>query len=119
MHSNIVRLPQNHGGPLHYLGNRYLTLPDLTGHMSPDTSWLNEHFSVLLANKKGQKYKKAIEPFAGSASWSMAAMEVGIAEEYIINDSNKILINIRVANEFSINIKKYLKRNSMRSCYVA
>lgn len=93
MSSNSIQLNQNHGGPLHYLGNRYLTLPDLTGHMSPDTSWLNEHFPVLLANNKGQKYKKAIEPFAGSASWSMAAMEIGLAEEYIINDSNKILIN--------------------------
>ncbi|HFL2411813.1 DNA adenine methylase [Legionella pneumophila] len=93
MRTRIIQLTQNHGGPLHYLGNRYLTLPDLTGHMSPDNSWLNEHFSVLLANNKGQKYKKAIEPFAGSASWSMAAMEVGIAEKYIINDSNKILIN--------------------------
>ncbi|KTD55559.1 Modification methylase DpnIIA [Legionella santicrucis] len=93
MNSIIVQLTQNHGGPLHYLGNRYLTLPDLTGHMSPDTSWLNEHFSILLANTKGRKYKKAIEPFSGSASWSMAAMEIGLAEEYIINDSNKILIN--------------------------
>ncbi|HAT1863887.1 TPA: DNA adenine methylase [Legionella pneumophila] len=93
MNPSAIQLTQNHGGPLHYLGNRYLTLPDLTGHMSPDTSWLNEHFSVLLANNKGQKYKKAIEPFAGSASWSMAAMEVGLAEKYIINDSNKILIH--------------------------
>lgn len=93
MSAKNIYLTQNHGGPLHYLGNRYLTLPDLTGHMSPDTSWLNEHFSVLLANNKGQKYKKAIEPFAGSASWSMAAMEVGLAEEYLINDSNKILIH--------------------------
>ncbi len=93
MNPRSIQLTQNHGGPLHYLGNRYLTLPDLTGHMSPDTSWLNEHLSVLLANNNGQKYKKAIEPFAGSASWSMAAMEIGLAEEYIINDSNKILIN--------------------------
>ncbi|HAT9060358.1 TPA: DNA adenine methylase [Legionella pneumophila subsp. pneumophila] len=93
MHANKIQLTQNHGGPLHYLGNRYLTLPDLTGHMSPDRSWLHEHFAVLLANNNGQKYKKAIEPFAGSASWSMAAMEIGLAEEYLINDSNKILIN--------------------------
>ncbi|WP_061637573.1 DNA adenine methylase, partial [Legionella pneumophila] len=34
------------------------------------------------------------EPFSGSASWSLAAMEVGLAEEYIVNDSNKVLINI-------------------------
>jgi len=94
MNPRSIQLTQNYGGPLHYLGNRYLTLPDLTGHMSPNTSWLNEHLSVLLANNNGQKYKKAIEPFAGSASWSMAAMEIDLAEEYIINDSNKILINL-------------------------
>ena len=92
MHPYTIHLAQNHGGVLHYLGNRYLTLPDLTGHMRPDNSWLNEHFSVLLANNQGQKYKKAIEPFAGSASWSMAAVEIGFAEEYIINDSNKVLM---------------------------
>ncbi|HDO7949063.1 TPA: DNA adenine methylase [Legionella pneumophila] len=116
MNPNTIQLTQNHGGPLHYLGNRYLTLPDLKGHMSPDTSWLNEHFAVLMANNKGQKYKKAIEPFAGSASWSMAAMEVGLAEEYIINDSNKILINtlqlikdnpVLVKESYSALVKKY------------
>jgi len=27
--------------------------------------------------------------------------------------------DIRVANEFSVNVKKYLQKNPMRSCYVA
>ncbi|HFL2714595.1 TPA: DNA adenine methylase [Legionella pneumophila] len=88
-----IHLTPNYGGPLHYLGNRFLTLPDLTGHMHTDTDWLNEHFSVLFENNKGKKYKTAVEPFAGSASWSIAAMELGLADEYIINDSNEILIN--------------------------
>ncbi|VEG92542.1 Modification methylase DpnIIA [Legionella spiritensis] len=88
-----IKLNENHGGPLRYLGNRYLSLPEVSGHMRVDNSWLNEHFSVLLANNRGQKYKRTFEPFAGCASWSLAAMEIDLAEEYIINDSNKILIN--------------------------
>ena len=90
---NIVKLAETHGGPLHYLGNRFLTLPDKSGHMRADNSWLNELLSIIKYNNHGKKYRKAIEPFAGSASWSLAAMEVGLAEEYVINDSNKILMN--------------------------
>lgn len=88
-----AKLAKNHGGPLHYLGNRYLSLPDRTGHMFPDTTWLDEHFEIIMGHRLGKKYKRAIEPFAGSASWSLAAMEIGLAEEYIINDSNHILMN--------------------------
>ncbi len=90
---NVVKLAETHGGPLHYLGNRFLTLPNKSGHMHADNSWLNELFSIIKHNNHGKKYRKAVEPFAGSASWSLAAMEVGLADEYIINDSNRILIN--------------------------
>ena len=111
-----VQLMENHGGPLHYLGNRYLTLPDITGRMLPDNAWLNEHFSILLANTQGKKYKRALEPLAGSASWSMAAMELGLAEEYIINDSNSVLIHTLqlikdnptlVKETYAVLVKKY------------
>lgn len=92
--TNNIKLALNNGGPLHYLGNRYLCLPDLSGHMAVDHSWLLEFFSIILANKRSaKKYRKCFEPFAGSASWSLAAMELQIAEEYIINDSDNILIN--------------------------
>lgn len=116
MDSCNIKLSKNHGGPLHYLGNRYLSLPDISGRMFPDNSWLNEHFSVLLANNEGKKYKRTFEPFAGCASWSLAAMEIGLAEEYVINDSNKILINtLRLIKEkpelvkqsYSLLIKDY------------
>ncbi len=86
-------LSKNHGGPLHYLGNRFLSLPDISGHMHPDNTWLNEHFSIILFNNGGKKYKRCIEPMSGSASWSLAAMEIGLADEYIINDSDNILID--------------------------
>ena len=79
--------------PLHYLGNRFLTLPDKSGRMYPDSSWLNALFAIIAHNNSGKKYQRCIEPFSGSASWSLAAMEVDFAEEYIINDSNKTLIN--------------------------
>lgn len=92
MKQNYLKLARNHGGPLHYLGNRFLTLPDLSGHMQPDNSWLEELFLVLRSKQK-KKYKTCFEPFAGCASWSMAAMEFDIAEEYIINDSNQVLIH--------------------------
>lgn len=88
---DIIPLNKNHGGPLHYLGNRFLSLPNTSGHMHPDNSWLNEHFSIIQFNN-GKKYKRCIEPFSGCASWSLAAMEIGLAEQYIINDSDKILI---------------------------
>ena len=61
--------------------------------MRPDNTWLNEHFSIILFNNGGKKYKRCIEPMSGSASWSLAAMELGLADEYIINDSDKVLIN--------------------------
>lgn len=82
-----------HNHPLHYLGNRFLTLPDKSGRMYPDDTWLNELFTLIVHNHPTQ-YKRCIEPFSGSASWSLAAMEVGFAEEYIINDSNKALVNM-------------------------
>ncbi len=91
MNKHDIQLNKNHGGPLH--GNRFLSLPDVSGHMCPDNTWLNEHFSIILFNNDGKKYKRCIEPLSGSASWSLAAMEVGLADEYIINDSDKILIN--------------------------
>lgn len=93
MNKHDIQLNKNHGGPLHYLGNRFLSLPDVSGHMCPDNTWLNEHFSIILFNNGGKKYKRSIEPLSGSASWSLAAMEVGLADEYIINDSDNILIN--------------------------
>ncbi len=88
---DIIRLNKNYGGPLHYLGNRFLSLPNTLGHMHPDNSWLIELFSIIQFNN-GKKYKRCIEPFSGCASWSIAAMEIGLAEQYIINDSDKILI---------------------------
>lgn len=93
MNKHGVQLTKNYGGPLHYLGNRFLSLPDVSGHMRPDNTWLNEHFSIILFNNGGKKYKHCIEPLSGSASWSLAAMEVGLADKYIINDSDNILIN--------------------------
>jgi hypothetical protein len=99
MNKHDIQLNKNHGGPLHYLGNRFLSLPDVSGHMCPDNTWLNEHFSIILFNNGGKKYKRCIEPLSGSASWSLAVMEVGLADEYIINDSDKILTdNFQVKN---------------------
>lgn len=89
---NAVQFSKNYGGPLHYLGNRFLSLPDTSGHMHLDHDWLKEHFSIIQFNNDGKKYKRCIEPFSGCASWTIAAMELGLAEQYIINDSDKILI---------------------------
>lgn len=89
---NSIQFSKNYGGPLHYLGNRFLSLPDTSGHMHPDNNWLKEHFSIIQFNKDGKKYKRCIEPFSGCASWTIAAMELGLAEQYIVNDSDKILI---------------------------
>jgi site-specific DNA-adenine methylase len=61
--------------------------------MIVDHSWLFELFLLIFANTTGKKYRRCFEPFAGSASWSLAAMECGLAEEYIINDSDSVLIN--------------------------
>lgn len=83
----------NNGGPLHYLGNRNLSLPDSSGRMKVDLSWFNEHFLIMLEHCKGRKFKKCFDPFSGCASWSLIAMELKIAEEYIINDSDAALIN--------------------------
>lgn len=43
---NVVQFNTNHGGPLHYLGNSFLSLPDTSGHMRPDSNWFKEHFSI-------------------------------------------------------------------------
>ncbi len=91
MPSKKINLSKNAGGPLHYLGNRYLSLPDLSGHMKVDLGWLQEIFSII--SNANHTYRKSYEPFSGSASWSLAAMECGLAEEYVINDSDSALIN--------------------------
>ena len=41
-----IQITKNHGGPLHYLGNRFLSLPDVSGHMRPDSNWFKEHFCL-------------------------------------------------------------------------
>lgn len=92
MNQYAFTFSKNYGRPLHYLGNRFLSLPNASGHMVPDNTWLKELFSLIQFNTKGKKYKRCIEPFAGSASWSLAAMEIGFADEYVINDSDAILI---------------------------
>ena len=126
MQQQNVQLAANHGGPLHYLGNRFLTLPDTSGHMHPDLSWLEEHFSVLKANQK-EKYRRCIEPFSGSASWSLAAMELDLSEEYIINDSNHILINtlqlIRdnpqaIKESYSLLVEQYNQTASKKQFFI-
>jgi len=89
-----IMLNNLYGGPVHYLGNRSLSLPDNSGYMKIDRSWLIEQFEIVFANNQGKKYARSIEPFAGSASWSLAAMELELAEEYVINDSDKALINV-------------------------
>lgn len=113
---HAVAFAKNHGRPLHYLGNRFLSLPDASGHMVPDNTWLNELFSFIQFNTKGKKYKRCIEPFAGSASWSLAAMEIGFADEYVINDSDAILIGtlqciqnnpLLIKEEYSSLLKQY------------
>ena len=97
----------HYGGPLHYLGNRFLSLPNISGQMHPDNSWLNEQFSVIQFNHR-EKYKRCIEPFAGCASWSIAAMEIGFAERYVINDSDKVLIGtLKLIKDDSERIKKH------------
>lgn len=103
--SNSKFLNPNHGGPLHYLGNRFLSLPDISGNMHVDFSWLQDMFTILGANKKS--YVRCIEPFSGSASWTIAAMEAGIAKEYIINDSDEVLVNShRLIKDFPDKIKQ-------------
>lgn len=87
------QLSDNKGGPLHYIGNRNLTWPMQSGLMLVEKEILSDHFAVILKNCKFKKFKKCYEPFAGSASWSLAAMELELAEEYIINDSDQVLIN--------------------------
>jgi site-specific DNA-adenine methylase len=124
---NTIQFPENHGGPLHYLGNRFLMLPDVSGHMHPDNSWLNELFTIIQANTNGKKYKRCLEPLSGSASWSLAAMELELAEEYIINDSDRILINtlqlIRdkpdlVKKEYAIQLQGYNSSKSKKNYFV-
>lgn len=96
MHLDNLRLTQNHGGPIHYLGNRYLSLPHLSGHMRVDQRWLIEFFTIISQNTHGKKYRKCFEPFSGSASLTTAAMEFGLAEEYVINDSDDVLIQTHI-----------------------
>lgn len=122
-----IKLAKNHGGPLHYLGNRFLSLPDVSGHMHPDNSWLNEHFSIIKFNNAGKKYKRCIEPLSGSASWSLAAMEIQLAEEYIINDSDKILIHtlqlikdkpVLIKKEYALLIRQYHNSASKKEFFL-
>ena len=87
------QLSDNKGGPLYYIGNRNLTWPMQNGLMVVEKELLRDHFAVILENCKFKKFKRSYEPFAGSASWSLAAMELNLAEEYIINDSDEVLIN--------------------------
>lgn len=89
MHSQSSHHLKDKGGPLHYLGNRNLSLPDVAGRMTYDPTWLNQLFSIIYT---GKKFKRCFEPFAGCASFSFAAMEREIAEEYVINDSDSALI---------------------------
>ncbi len=86
-------LSKNKGGLLHYLGNRNLTLPMHSGRMEIDKNLLDDHFAVIIANSQGKKFKRCFDPLSGSASWSLAAMELGLADQYIINDSDEALIN--------------------------
>lgn len=86
-----IHFAKNHGGPLHYFGNLFLSC-DALGHMHSDCNWLKELFSIIQFNTHGKKYKRCIEPFSGCASWSIAAMELGLADQYVINDSDKTLI---------------------------
>lgn len=127
MNQNICNLPKNHGGPIHYLGNRFLSLPDLSGHMRPDNRWLNEIFSIILTNTKGQKFNRCFEPFAGSASWSLAAMELKLADEYVINDSDEMLINThrlirdepeKVKEIYKILLMDYTKTSSKKDFFL-
>ncbi len=121
MKGNDVTFKKNNGGPFHYLGNRFLSLPNSSGRMTPDMHWLNELFSVILFNTHGKKFKRSFEPFAGCASWSIAAMELGIAEEYIINDSDEVLVNTlrlikdnpeEIKDSYTTLVEKYLSSNS-------
>lgn len=93
MNPQYIEFPKNNGGALYYFGNRNLTLPDFDGHMKVDTLWLKETFSIITENRKGKKFNRCFEPFAGSAAWSLTAMELGFSNEYYINDGNKILID--------------------------
>lgn len=93
MIKDITHLSDNKGGPLHYMGNRNLTWPLQNGLMKVDKELLRDYFTVILENRKFKKFNRSYEPFAGSASWSQAAMELGLAEEYIINDSDEVLVN--------------------------
>lgn len=88
------QLSKNKGGPLHYIGNKNLTWPMQNGRMLVEKELLNECFALILGNCQFKKFKRCYDPFAGSASWSLAAMELNLAEEYIINDSDEVLINI-------------------------
>lgn len=105
----LTRVTENkYGGPIHYFGSRFLSLPDSTGHMVPNQDWLKVNFEIFKANHP-EKYQRCIEPFSGSATWSLAAMEVDLAEEYIINDSDEALINtlILIRDMPSILVAKY------------
>lgn len=94
MHDKLLKTFGSHSGPLHYFGNRRLSLPHTNGRMSVDSSWLRDSFEIITANKERRKFKRCFEPFAGSAAWSLTAMEYGLANEYHINDCNKVLINL-------------------------
>lgn len=108
-----IKLAPNFGGPLHYLGSSCLSLPNLSGHMTVDHRWPEDMFSILNAHRQGKKYRKFYEPFAGSATLSFAAMELDLAESYVINDSDAILIEtLRLIRDDPKAIKKNYERLS-------
>jgi site-specific DNA-adenine methylase len=109
------------GGPLHYLGNRLLTPADLSGQSIASPDFFNEIFSLILSNNQGKKYRRCFEPFAGSAAWSFAAMQLDIADEYIINDCNAILMATlkqikespeKIKTGYNLLIKEFINSNN-------
>jgi len=124
MDDAYIQLPPNKGGPIHYLGCRNLTYPDFTGHMKGSNLWVNDHFSMIVANAKGKKFHTWYEPFAGTASWTLNAMTLGVAEKYVINDCNKTLIQAlklirdnpeKVKTTYAALVKRYSAAKSKKS----
>ncbi len=96
IHRNVSyreKFKDNKGGPLYYFGNRALTLPEDNGHMYPDFTWMKDSFAIIEKNRGTRPFNRCFEPFAGSASWSFTAMELGFSQEYFINDANETLIH--------------------------
>jgi site-specific DNA-adenine methylase len=109
---------KHRGGPLQYFGNRNLTLPTVHGIMEVDLSWMHDSFTVVLANlEEDSRFDRCFEPFAGSAAWSLNAMEIGLSKEYFINDSNQALIDFfrtvqvdptRVKEVYALLVQRYV-----------